>query len=228
MTRSGPDPVAPPPPGAPFRPGPALRAACLSWQGIVAAALPLTLCRYWWLGRTRPLYRRHLSQRFGGGMLPAVAGGVWVMAGGADETRVATPLLRALLDRGLPVVLTHTAPDGLSEGQRQFAADIAAGRMRHGHAPFDLGPVLRRFQRRHRPRLALVIGVPVRPVQVIEAARAGIPLVLLTEGEATHSCGLPGAGLLRRAVMPGLAAVLPGPSAPVERTLAMLERWLRR
>jgi len=41
------------------------------------------------------------------GATAAIEGPVWVHAVSLGETRAAQPLLQALLDRGLPVLLTH-------------------------------------------------------------------------------------------------------------------------
>lgn len=205
------DPARRPSPA--FRPGPGLRAAVALRQVGLVLVLPLLLAGLWWRGRRLPLYRRHMAQRFGGGMLPAAAGCVWMLAERPDDLRLVLPVLRGLLDRGVPVVLSHAAPEALAEGQRIFAAEMAAGRMRQGHAPLALAPLLRRLLRRHRPRLVLLAGAQVPPVLVLTVARAGLPLVRLT-GDA-----------LAAPPPPGLAAVLP--VMPGD-TVAALSPWLGR
>src|SRR5690606_36340570 len=70
--------------------------------------------------------------RYGGAPVPT--GSVWVHAVSLGETRAAQPLIRALLERGETVVLTHLTVTGREEGARVFANDIAQGRLELGRA----------------------------------------------------------------------------------------------
>lgn len=54
---------------------------------------------------------------------------VWVHAVSLGETRAAQPLIRALLDQGETVLLTHMTVTGRAEGASAFAVEIASGQL---------------------------------------------------------------------------------------------------
>jgi 3-deoxy-D-manno-octulosonic-acid transferase len=117
--------------------------------------------------------------RFGRyGRTEAEPGAVWVHAVSLGETRAAHPLIRALLDRGHRVLLTHLTATGRAEGARAYAAELADGRLRQDWLPYDFPGAARRFMRHHRPAVGVLIEREVWPNLVHAAARAGVPLVL--------------------------------------------------
>ena len=59
--------------------------------------------------------------------------------------RAPRSLLQALLDRGLPVLLTHITATGRAEGERLFADAIARGQLRQAWLPYDFPGATRRF-----------------------------------------------------------------------------------
>jgi 3-deoxy-D-manno-octulosonic-acid transferase len=108
----------------------------------------------------------------------AQPGAVWVHAVSLGETRAAQPLIRALLDRGHRVLLTHLTATGRAEGRRAYADDIAAGRLRQLWLPYDFPGATRRFMRCHRPALGVLIERELWPNLVHAAVAARVPLVL--------------------------------------------------
>ncbi len=144
----------------------------LAWHLV----LPVVLAYLWRRGRRDPAYRRHWGERFGGG--PVIAGAVWVHAVSLGEMRSAVPLVRALLDRGHGVVTTHLTPAGRRAAEAAFGPEIAAGQVLARYLPMELGWACRRFLRRARPPLGLVLEIEIWPVLIAEAARLGVPLVL--------------------------------------------------
>jgi 3-deoxy-D-manno-octulosonic-acid transferase len=83
-----------------------------------------------------------------------------------------------LLARGEYIVTTHATPAGRRAAYKLFPQAIADGRMVVRYVPIELGFAFRRFLRRCRPRLALVMEVELWPVLIMEARRAGVPLFL--------------------------------------------------
>ncbi|WP_066457499.1 3-deoxy-D-manno-octulosonic acid transferase [Castellaniella caeni] len=119
------------------------------------------------------------ASRFGRYAEAAVApGAIWVHAVSLGETRAAHPLLRALLDRGHRVLLTHLTATGWAEGQRAYAADIAAGRLRQAWLPYDFPWAVRRFLRHYRPALGVLVERELWPNLVHAARCAHLPLIL--------------------------------------------------
>ena len=76
---------------------------------------------------------------------PALKNPVWVHAVSLGETRAAQPLVRALLDRGDTVLLTHFTVTGREEGERAFAAEIEQGRLAQQWLPYDFPGAAARF-----------------------------------------------------------------------------------
>ena len=109
---------------------------------------------------------------------PMRPGAIWVHAVSLGETRAAQPLIRSLLDRGHPVLLTHMTATGRAEGRRAFADDIAAGHLRQVWLPYDFPGATRRFLHCHRPALGVLIERELWPNLVHAAVAARIPLVL--------------------------------------------------
>lgn len=105
-------------------------------------------------------------------------GAIWVHAVSLGETRAAHPLIRALLDRGHRVLLTHMTATGQAEGHRVYAAELASGRMRQDWLPYDFPGATRRFMRHYRPSVGVLIEREVWPNLVHAAVCARVPLVL--------------------------------------------------
>ncbi|MFC7702754.1 3-deoxy-D-manno-octulosonic acid transferase [Plastorhodobacter daqingensis] len=139
-------------------------------------ALPLVMLYFLMRGRKDRAYLRHMGERFGGGAGPV--GAVWVHAVSLGEMRSAVPLVRALLDRGDCVVTTHLTPAGRRAAETAFATEIAEGRLAACYLPLEFGWAYRRFFRRLRPRLGLVLEIEVWPVMILAARKAGVPLFL--------------------------------------------------
>ncbi|WP_368644498.1 3-deoxy-D-manno-octulosonic acid transferase [Castellaniella ginsengisoli] len=119
------------------------------------------------------------AARFGRyGRTRGESGAVWVHAVSLGETRAAQPLIRALLDRGHRVLLTHLTATGWAEGERAYAAERADGRLRQAWLPYDFPGATGRFMRHHRPAVGVLIEREVWPNLVHAALHAGVPLVL--------------------------------------------------
>src|SRR5690606_7893398 len=119
------------------------------------------------------------AARFGRyGRTRGESGAVWVHAVSLGETRAAQPLIRALLDRGHRVLLTHLTATGWAEGERVYGAERADGRLRQAWLPYDFPGATGRFMRHHRPAVGVLIEREVWPNLVHAALHAGVPLVL--------------------------------------------------
>lgn len=161
-----------------FRPSPGLRLGYALYQLAAHLAFPVLLGVVLLRSRREPMYRARLPERLGLSR-PARPGAVWVFAASLGETRAASPLIREMLARGAHVLLTHSSPAGLAEGQRLFAAEITAGRVVQCYGPVDLGWAVRLFLARHRPRLGLVVESEIWPAQLFGAWRRGIPMAVI-------------------------------------------------
>ncbi|WP_322998743.1 3-deoxy-D-manno-octulosonic acid transferase [Castellaniella sp.] len=117
--------------------------------------------------------------RFGRYRAPQPAAGpIWVHAVSLGETRAAQPLIRALLDRGHRVLLTHLTATGRAEGQRVYAAELERGVLQQAWLPYDFPGATRRFMQQYRPALGVLIERELWPNLIHAAQGAGVPLVL--------------------------------------------------
>ncbi|HEX7386398.1 MAG TPA: 3-deoxy-D-manno-octulosonic acid transferase [Castellaniella sp.] len=108
----------------------------------------------------------------------ATAGAIWVHAVSLGETRAAQPLVRALLDRGHQVLLTHFTATGRAEGRRLFASELASGQLQQAWQPYDFPWATRRFVAHFRPVVGVLIERELWPNLVHAVRRAGVPLIL--------------------------------------------------
>ena len=153
------------------------------------------------------------AARFGrpdpAGPAPFARPPVWVHAVSLGETRAAQPLVQALLDRGLPVLLTHTTATGRAEGARLFPAAIAAGQLRQTWLPYDFPSAVRGFLERYTPRCGLLIEREVWPNLLARARQQGVRMALVSARFSESSLRQAGwMGPALRDALAGLEAVL--------------------
>jgi 3-deoxy-D-manno-octulosonic-acid transferase len=143
---------------------------------------------------------------------------VWIHAVSLGETRAAQPLIRATLDRGLPVLLTHTTATGRAEGARLFHTEIEAGRLRQAWLPFDTPGAMRRFYRHFAPRCGLLVETEVWPNLVAQAVRHDVRLALVSARLSPRSARRARRlGSLAREAFGALDAVLAQTQADADR-----------
>ncbi|CUR66584.1 3-deoxy-D-manno-octulosonic acid transferase [Achromobacter xylosoxidans] len=134
---------------------------------------------------------------------------VWVHAVSLGETRAAQPLLQALLDRGLPVLLTHVTATGRAEGARLFQDAIARRQLCQAWLPYDFPGATRRFMASRQPRCGLLIEREIWPNLLAAARTAGVPVALVSARFSASSLRQAGRmGSVIREALAGLDAVL--------------------
>jgi 3-deoxy-D-manno-octulosonic-acid transferase len=143
---------------------------------LLRLAAPAYLARLWWRGAREPAYRQHLGERLAWNGAPAGApGALWLHAVSLGETRAAAALIDALRAQqpGLRLLLTHGTATGRDAGR----ALLREGD-RQAWLPYDTPGAARRFLRRHRPALGVIMETEVWPNLLYAARRAGVPMVL--------------------------------------------------
>jgi len=138
-------------------------------------AAPFVLVRLAWRGRRQPGYLENVGERFGRYRGEAHGPYVWVHAVSVGETRAAAPLVEALRVRypGRRILITHMTPTGLAASREIFGDTVERAWL-----PYDLGFAVRRFLRRYRPEVGVILETEIWPRLLEEAKRAGIPVVL--------------------------------------------------
>ncbi|MFT0849422.1 3-deoxy-D-manno-octulosonic acid transferase [Achromobacter sp. F4_2707] len=111
---------------------------------------------------------------------PVLPNLVWVHAVSLGETRAAQPLVRALLERGENVLLTHLTVTGREEGARAFAREIEQGRLIQQWLPYDFPGATARFLDHYKPVTGILIEREVWPNLLAAARRRNVPMMLVS------------------------------------------------
>jgi 3-deoxy-D-manno-octulosonic-acid transferase len=154
-------------------------------------AAPLIPLRLLWRGRRERGYWQHWGERLARGPFPA-PGALWIHAVSVGEMRAAQPLIAALRERvpGAPVLLTCMTPTGRATAESLYGdfAHIA-------YLPYDYAWLVRRFLRRARPRVGILMETELWPNLIRAAACESVPMVLanarLSERSARGYARLP-------------------------------------
>ncbi|MFP5410691.1 MAG: lipid IV(A) 3-deoxy-D-manno-octulosonic acid transferase [Gammaproteobacteria bacterium] len=181
-------------------------------------AAPLIPLRLLWRGRRERGYLAHWSERLA--LAPApVTGALWVHAVSVGEMRAAQPLIAALREAhpDAPVLLTCMTPTGRATAESLYG-DFA----RIVYLPYDYAVLVRRFLRRARPRVGILMETELWPSLIHAAARQNVPLVLanarLSERSARGYARLPA---LTRACLARIEVVAAQSEADAARLLRL-------
>lgn len=105
---------------------------------------------------------------------------VWVHAVSLGETRAAQPLIQALLDQNLPVLLTHMTATGREMGASLFERYTVSGQLRQAWVPYDLPAAVDGFLKHWQPRCGILIEREVWPNLLAGAAQQRIPMLMVS------------------------------------------------
>lgn len=139
---------------------------------ILCLLTPVLLLRLWWKGRRLPAYRKGIAERFGRNTLTTTD--IWLHAVSLGEVVAATPLLEAFLAKGYQIRVTTMTPTGLQQLQKTFGKRLA-----YQYVPYDLPWLAKRFFRKLKPSLALIMETELWPNLIHYASSEKIPLYLL-------------------------------------------------
>jgi 3-deoxy-D-manno-octulosonic-acid transferase len=139
---------------------------------------PAYLARLWWRGRSEPVYRKRIGERLGYYALPprrGKGGVVWVHAVSFGETKAAAPLVDALRRElpGMRLLLTCSTATGVAAGLDLLKPDDD-----QAWFPYDTPGALRRFLKRYRPAVGVVMETEVWPNLMHLTQQRQIPMVL--------------------------------------------------
>lgn len=173
-------------------------------------AQPLLLRKLRRRARTEPGYAVAVPERFG--RYPALPpmdgqGGplVWIHAVSLGETRAAAILLKELRAQlpGMRLLLTHGTATGRAEGEKLLQpGDVQVWQ------PWDTPGAVRRFLRRFRPAMGILMETEIWPNLVAGCRAARVPLVLANARLNEKSrAGARRLAWLSRPAYAGLAAV---------------------
>jgi 3-deoxy-D-manno-octulosonic-acid transferase len=137
---------------------------------------PLLLLKLYARSRKEPLYAQAVAERFGFYRMPATSGGIWIHAVSLGETRAIQSLVETLRQHypNVRFVFTH----GTATGRQQGLSLLQAGDIQVWQA-WDSPQAVKRFFRHFQPKLGFLVDTEVWPVTVSQAAKHGVPVVLL-------------------------------------------------
>ncbi len=138
--------------------------------------LPLIVLRMLLRSRRAPDYRRRLGERLAYFTLPDDSRPlIWIHAVSLGETLAARPLIERLLDEcpDRRILVTTTTPTGSAQVKRLFG-----DRVLHVYAPWDTPGAVKRFLRRVRPELLVLIETELWPNMLHYSREAGCRIVL--------------------------------------------------
>lgn len=133
---------------------------------------PLIVLRLYWKSLRLPAYRQRIRERFA--LQAVVPVDIWVHAVSLGEVVAATPLIDALLDRGLRVMITTMTPTGSRQVMSRFGSRVS-----HQYVPYDLPWVVRRFFKMLKPRLGIIMETELWPNLIYQANQQNIPVLLV-------------------------------------------------
>ncbi len=139
--------------------------------------LPAFLGFLWLRGKKEPLYRSFWSERWGIVSTP-LKNPIWVHSASMGEIRGAAPLIRALLAKGYPVLVTTLTPAGRTAAQKLLEAAISQGQAQVAFLPFELGSAVKRFIRHVQPRCAMMTEIDTWPVLLTTIRQQRVPLCM--------------------------------------------------
>lgn len=155
-----------------------------AYSVLLTLLLPLVVLRLLWRSRLVPAYRQRLGERLG--YIDLATDGrplLWVHAVSLGETLAARPLIEALLAAHADhqVLVTTTTPTGSEQVRRLFGE-----RVLHVYAPWDTPAAVRRFLRRARPRLLVLMETELWP-NMLHLCRAEQCAVVLANARLSAS-----------------------------------------
>lgn len=134
---------------------------------------PLLVIRLWWKGRKLPAYRHRIAERFMLGCPSLGSVDVWVHAVSLGEVIAATPLIDRLLQQQQAVFITTMTPTGSQRVVNYFGHKVG-----HQYVPYDMPGVVKRFFKKTKPKVGIIMETELWPNLIHQAQRAKVPLIL--------------------------------------------------
>jgi 3-deoxy-D-manno-octulosonic-acid transferase len=127
-------------------------------------------------GRQYPQYRKRWKEHFGIFDAPNVERTIWVHAVSVGEALAAIPIIKRIqIERPeLSIVVTTTTPTGADRVQSMLGESVL-----HLYSPYDLPWVVKRFIRKIKPRLTVIMETELWPNFVYYSRKQDVPVVVV-------------------------------------------------
>jgi len=145
------------------------------YSALLYLLVPFVLVRLLLRAARNRGYLERWNERFGFGEPIDGECVIWVHAVSVGETRVAAPLVKALMERyaRCRILVTTMTPTGTEQVRQLFGDSVS-----HCFVPYDLPDAVRRFLDRSHPRLGIVMETEYWPNLFHGCAERGIPLLI--------------------------------------------------
>ena len=147
----------------------------LLYSFLIYCLSPLLLVHLLWRGRRAPAYLKRWSERFAFINIHLPVSPIWIHAVSVGEVQATRALIRKLRRAypSIPIIVTTTTPTGSAQVQQLFADTVE-----HVYAPYDLPGVVKRFLKRVRPQLAIIMETEIWPNIFHHCHAQHIPIIL--------------------------------------------------
>ncbi|GLQ32497.1 lipid IV(A) 3-deoxy-D-manno-octulosonic acid transferase [Litoribrevibacter albus] len=137
--------------------------------------LPLVMLRLAYRSRKAPAYGERVAERFGLFRYDSSKEAIWVHSVSVGETLAAAPLVKQLLKKypECQVVVTTMTPTGSERVKALFGDSVF-----HVYAPYDFPIAVKRFYKKIRPKMAIIMETELWPNTLKIADQQHIPVVL--------------------------------------------------
>jgi 3-deoxy-D-manno-octulosonic-acid transferase len=146
----------------------------LIYQLALLALMPFAIAFSAFKALSNPRYRTGWAERFG---FWKGSGGdtLWVHGASMGELRAASPLIKALKERDIPLTLSATTETGVTEA-RKLVGDSGSAH----YLPFDLLPCILLALCNFKPRALVIIETELWPALLWLVRRRGVPVLLVS------------------------------------------------
>jgi 3-deoxy-D-manno-octulosonic-acid transferase len=142
---------------------------------LTAVLTPIVLFRLAMRGVKAPAYFRRWRERFGVFPKPNIEKSILIHAVSVGEVNAAIPLIKALMEtyKDYDFVITTVTPTGSDRVQQIFGNQVF-----HLYLPYDLPGAVKRFLKKIKPHLAVVMETEIWPNLFRFCQKKGIPIVV--------------------------------------------------
>jgi 3-deoxy-D-manno-octulosonic-acid transferase len=148
----------------------------LIYSLVFILGLPMVLLHLYLKGRQYPQYRKRWKEHFGIFDSPNVERTIWVHAVSVGEALAAIPIIKRLQNErpDISIVVTTTTPTGADRIQSALGESVL-----HLYSPYDLPWVVKRFIRKIKPRLTVIMETELWPNFVHYSCKQNVPVVVV-------------------------------------------------
>ncbi len=147
----------------------------LVYSFLLYLSAPLIFLRLWRKGKNLPAYRKRWGERLAMFAALPEQPRIWLHAVSVGEVNAAAALIEKLLSETRhKILVTTTTPTGSSLLQTRFS-----GRVEHVYFPYDFPGVVKRFLRKTKPSICVVMETELWPNCFYYCQQQNIPVVIV-------------------------------------------------